>query len=84
MMTSDTQLRIVGFTDEQGTSQHNSPVSQDRANVVMQELIRRGVPANRMVPVGRHDLKGISSVIGASSPNRRVEFELGFVGEASE
>ena len=84
MMASDAQLRIVGFTDEQGTSQHNSPLSQNRANVVMQELIRRGVPANRMVSVGRHDLKGISSVIGASSPNRRVEFELGFVGEASE
>ncbi len=84
MKASDAHLRIVGFTDEQGTSRHNSPLSQDRANVVKQELASRGVSPDRMVTVGRHDLKGISSIIGDSSPNRRVEFELAFVGEAFE
>ena len=84
MKASGANLRIVGFTDEKGTSRQNSPLAQDRAEAVEAELVRRGVNPDRMVAIGRHDLKYISSIVGDSSPNRRVEFELAFVGETLE
>jgi outer membrane protein OmpA-like peptidoglycan-associated protein len=74
-------LRVVGFTDEKGSSQQNSPLSQDRADNVKRALVTRGVPANRLIAIGRLDAKDISAITGDSSPNRRVEFEIGFVGE---
>lgn len=81
MKASGANLRVVGFTDEQGTTRHNSPLAQNRAEAVEAELIRRGVNSDRLVAIGRHDLKYISSIVGDSSPNRRVEFEFAFVGE---
>ncbi|KUO56086.1 MAG: hypothetical protein APF80_03850 [Alphaproteobacteria bacterium BRH_c36] len=75
-------IRVVGFTDEQGSSRQNSPLSRERAELVRSALITRGVPEQRLIAVGRLDAKDISSISGDSSPNRRVEFEFGFVGEA--
>jgi outer membrane protein OmpA-like peptidoglycan-associated protein len=82
--TTDVTLRVVGFTDEKGGTRQNSPLSQDRADLVKNELIARGVPNERLIAVGRLDAKDISTALGDSSPNRRVEFELTFVGETSE
>ena len=78
---ADLPVRIVGFTDEKGGSQQNSTLSKDRAEVVKRALQSRGVKDELLIPIGRLDAKDISNVIGESSPNRRVEFELGFVGE---
>ena len=75
-------IRVVGFTDEQGGTRQNSPLSRERAELVRRALITRGVSEQRLIAVGRLDAKDISSIIGDSSPNRRVEFEFGFVGEA--
>lgn len=74
-------VRIVGFTDEKGGSQQNSTLSKDRAEIVKRALQSRGVDDELLIPIGRLDAKDISNDIGESSPNRRVEFELGFVGE---
>lgn len=84
MKAADATLRVVGFTDEKGGLQQNSPLSQDRADVVKSALVDRGVPQTRLIAVGRLDAKDISTAVGDSSPNRRVEFELTFVGEAQE
>lgn len=81
MKDADVTLRIVGFTDEQGGTRQNSPLSQERADLVKQALVGRGVAADRLIAIGRLDAKDISPVLGESSPNRRVEFEIGFVGE---
>ncbi len=82
MNATTATIRVVGFTDDQGSSQQNSPLSKDRADLVRRALVTRGVPANRLIAIGRLDAKDISSIVGDSSPNRRVEFEFSFVGEA--
>jgi outer membrane protein OmpA-like peptidoglycan-associated protein len=76
-------VRVVGHTDEKGGETHNSPLSLARATKVVAELSRRGIPANRIVAVGRNDVANLTPTIGDASPNRRVEFEIGFMDEAA-
>ncbi|MGQ0672293.1 MAG: OmpA family protein [Hyphomicrobium sp.] len=84
MRASDVMLRVVGYTDDKGGQDRNSPLSQSRAQTVVDALIARGVPAKRLVAVGRLDGRDLSPVNGETSPNRRVEFEVGFDGEGAE
>jgi outer membrane protein OmpA-like peptidoglycan-associated protein len=79
---TDVLVRVVGFTDEKGGQERNVPLSQARANTIVSELKGRGIPAARLVAVGRNNIEDLSPVVGAASPNRRVEFEIGFDGEA--
>jgi outer membrane protein OmpA-like peptidoglycan-associated protein len=79
---TDVLVRVVGFTDEKGGQERNVPLSQARANTIVSELMRRGIPAARLVAVGRNNIEDLSPVVGDASPNRRVEFEIGFDGEA--
>jgi outer membrane protein OmpA-like peptidoglycan-associated protein len=76
-----TLVRVVGYTDQTGIADKNTPLSQLRADKVKEELIARGVPASILVAFGRTDARSISPATGAGSPNRRVEFEVGFEGE---
>lgn len=76
-------LRIVGYTDDLGTSQRNSNISLERANRVRQELLDRGVPSARLAVVGRPAGPNLSQTTGLNSPNRRVEFEIGFEREGN-
>lgn len=82
MAETDTLVRVVGYTDERGGTNRNTPLSQARAERVVADLVARGVPADRLVAVGRAFGPDISPATGVASPNRRVEFEVGFVGEA--
>ena len=78
----DRPLRIVGYSDMTGPERDNARVATQRAERVAGELVARGVPADRLIVlarIGRDSL--ISTRTGAGSPNRRVEFALGFVGE---
>ncbi len=75
-------VRVVGYTDERGRSQRNSTLALRRAETVLNALLTRGVPANQLVALGRADARELSPEDGRNSPNRRVEFEVGFVGEA--
>lgn len=81
MRGNDVLVRVVGYTDNQGLPDKNTALSEARSNVVVGALKQRGVAASRLVMLGRVDSIGISPEFGASSPNRRVEFEIGFVGE---
>ncbi|MCB1520872.1 MAG: OmpA family protein [Hyphomicrobiaceae bacterium] len=76
-------IRIVGYTDERGTNARNSTVSQGRAQKVRDALVERGLSADRIIAIGRNSARDISTAIGPSSPNRRVEFEMGFQGEVT-
>ena len=79
---TDVLVRVVGFTDEKGGQERNTPLSQARAEKVVSELKGRGVTASRLIAVGRNNIEDLSPVLGDASPNRRVEFEIGFNGEA--
>jgi outer membrane protein OmpA-like peptidoglycan-associated protein len=81
MRRTDATIRIVGFTDERGTSDRNLPLAYARAEKVVAELTRRGVNAARLTKVARASVLDISPGSGPSSPNRRVTFETVFVGE---
>jgi outer membrane protein OmpA-like peptidoglycan-associated protein len=75
-------LRVIGYTDAKGGEVQNTPLSLARAEKVAGELVARGIDASRLVAVGRNDVRNLSPLIGEKSPNRRVEFEIPFEGEA--
>ena len=76
-----TLLRVVGYTDVAGTAPGNVTLAGERAEKVRQDLIARGAPASFVTSVGRAEAKDLSGGQGPDSPNRRVEFEIGFDGE---
>ena len=86
LMKRDRSLvRIVGYTDDAGSSVTNQALGQARGDAVAAELVRRGVPSNRLVVLRRNSPDtNVSPVSGAGSANRRVEFEVGFVGEGGD
>ena len=81
MRRSDASVRIIGYTDERGTTDRNLPLAYSRAEKVAAELSRRGIDPARLTTVGRAAVLDISARSGTSSPNRRVTFEPAFVGE---
>ena len=84
MRDNDVLVRVVGYTDDQGGQDRNSPLSAARAQKVADALVARKVPAHRLIAVGRLDALDLSPVAGGASPNRRVQFEVGFEGEAAQ
>jgi hypothetical protein len=69
------QVSVTGHTDTSGSAAHNLELSQRRAEVVANELVREGVPATDIVTVGRgeEDLL-VPTADGVREPrNRRVE-----------
>jgi outer membrane protein OmpA-like peptidoglycan-associated protein len=84
MRETDVLVRVVGYTDFKGGNERNSPLSEARADKVLAALIERGIPASRLAAVGRKDNQDLSRTVGETSPNRRVQFEVGFEGEGAE
>jgi hypothetical protein len=73
--TGVAEITVTGHTDTVGSAAYNLELSERRAEVVADELIRRGVPATDIVTVGRgeEDLL-IPTADGVNEPrNRRVE-----------
>lgn len=71
-------IRIIGHTDNVGTEEFNMRLSIGRAKAVRNNLIQRGIDANRI----EYDGKGETSPIATNdteegrAQNRRVEFEI--------
>ncbi len=82
-MATDAVVRIVGYTDDRGSQGRNASLATSRAQRVAAELTSRGVPPVRVIAVGRASGYDLYPGTGVGSPNRRVEFELGFIGEPS-
>ena len=74
-------VRIVGYTDQEGTANVNQRLASSRADSVANILTELGVPPGQIVSVGRAELLVVSDISGPDSPNRRVEFEFGFESE---
>ena len=79
-------IQVVGHTDPLGSLQHNMQLSDRRAATVMNYLVSRGVPPDRISAVGRGpnqlkvtpaDCAGVArnrpELIKCYQPNRRVE-----------
>ncbi len=77
-------IRVVGYTDDRGGQSRNTSLSQARAEKVRRALISRGISPDRLIAVGRNDARGLSPATGDASPNRRVEFEVGFANEKAQ
>ena len=73
--TGAARIVVTGHTDTAGSAAYNMELSQRRAEVVRNELVRRGVPATDIATLGRgeEDLL-VATADGVSElRNRRVE-----------
>lgn len=73
-----TKIEVQGHTDDRGDKAMNEKLSDDRANAVMQAMIKRGIEASRMtakgfgpnVPIGDNKTEK------GRQENRRVQFVI--------
>ena len=74
----DTDLLIVGHTDNVGSQAYNKPLSEQRAQAVKSYLVANGIDASRLTSAG----KGLEEPIADNSTadgraaNRRVEIAI--------
>jgi OOP family OmpA-OmpF porin len=68
------RVEVGGHTDRQGDSASNMKLSQDRADAVVDALILRGIPADRIVAAGYGDTKPVADndTEDGRAANRRV------------
>jgi outer membrane protein OmpA-like peptidoglycan-associated protein len=71
----DTEINIIGHTDNTGTDSFNNPLSEDRANSVKSYLLSQGVPGSRMTTagMGRYQPIATNDTPDGRQQNRRVE-----------
>jgi outer membrane protein OmpA-like peptidoglycan-associated protein len=75
----NTEVRIIGHTDNTGSDAVNDPLSVQRAQAARQYLAAHGVDPNRIVIAGRGERDPVASntTEGGRAQNRRVEIYLG-------
>lgn len=71
-------VRIEGHTDDRGLPLANQTLSLDRAMAVRKELIKRGVPADRLQAEGFGPKRplGDNATSEGRQQNRRIEFKV--------
>lgn len=74
----DTDVTIVGYTDNTGTETINQKLSLERADAVMDYLINAGVPASRLKAEGDgwNDPVASNATAEGRAQNRRVEIYI--------
>ena len=81
------RVLVVGFTDRIGSQNYNLPLSQKRAQSVVDYLVSKGVPTTAIAAEGRgkedpvtgnkcDNVKGRAALIECLAPDRRVEIEI--------
>jgi outer membrane protein OmpA-like peptidoglycan-associated protein len=75
---SNTEVRIVGHTDNVGSDAINDPLSRRRAQSTRDYLASRGIGANRIVTEGRGEREPVATnaTPEGRALNRRVEIFL--------
>ena len=70
------RIRIIGHTDAVGSDKDNQILSEGRANSVRQDMVKRGIDANRIEVVGKGKTEPIApnDTEEGRAKNRRVEF----------
>jgi outer membrane protein OmpA-like peptidoglycan-associated protein len=71
-------IRIEGHTDSQGVAAKNTKLSQDRADSVKAQLVKRKVPAERLKAIGFGPDRPVApnDTPAGREQNRRVEFNI--------
>ena len=74
----NSRIEVIGHTDNTGSAAYNLDLSQRRASAVAAVLINAGVPAIRLVAVGRGEDMPIASNLSVQgrTQNRRVEIVI--------
>ncbi len=71
----DNRMTVVGYTDSTGSESYNQQLSERRAEAVRAELIRDGVPGERLSAAGRGESepRADNGTADGRAQNRRVE-----------
>lgn len=71
----DTDIQIIGHTDNTGSDAINNPLSEKRAQAVYNFLLQKGVAGNRMYSSGMGSTQPVAdnSTVNGRAENRRVE-----------
>ncbi|RHJ83251.1 OmpA family protein [Parabacteroides sp. AM08-6] len=74
----DTDIRIIGFTDNTGKVDYNQTLSEKRAKSVFDYLMQQGISSDRMVYEGKgvHDPVASNDTPEGRALNRRVEIVI--------
>lgn len=74
----DTDVTVVGFTDNTGSEQLNQNLSEQRAQSVVNYLESQGIPASRLkaVGMGENDPIASNATPEGRAQNRRVEMYI--------
>lgn len=74
----NTEVRVIGHTDNTGEALFNQRLSERRASSVVQVLISAGVPSSRLLTSGRGEDQPIATNLTPEGRalNRRVEFVI--------
>lgn len=74
----DTDIKIIGHTDSRGTEQYNMGLSERRAAAVKAYAVSQGVPASRLVTIGKGFAEPIADneTDAGRAANRRVEIVI--------
>lgn len=81
-----TIVHVVGHTDSRGSEAYNQSLSERRARAVMDYLVSRGVPAERLRSEGRGETepRASNATEAGRQLNRRVELYLKPIVEGQE
>jgi outer membrane protein OmpA-like peptidoglycan-associated protein len=74
----DSRVTVVGHTDSSGSESYNQQLSLRRAQAVLDELVREGVPYPRLSAAGRgeDEPRADNATSAGRAQNRRVEILL--------
>jgi outer membrane protein OmpA-like peptidoglycan-associated protein len=74
----DTEIRVLGHTDNTGTEKYNEELSKKRASSVNSYLVTKGVASSRLTNIGYGELDPIATNETAEGRelNRRVEIVI--------
>ncbi|RBO12083.1 porin OmpA [Pantoea sp. 3_1284] len=87
MDPKDGSVVVLGFTDRIGSDQYNQKLSEKRAQSVVDYLVSKGIPANKISARGMGEsnpvtgntcdnVKGRNALIDCLGPDRRVEIDV--------
>ena len=73
------KFEVSGHTDSSGNEAHNKELSEKRAAVIVKELVKRGIPENEIVAVGKGSSERLvkkDDTPAKKAKNRRYEIRV--------